>query len=195
MIRFLMILAVAALLHAQSPLVKRGAEVYRTTCGVAYCHGSEGNAGRAPQVAGRAFSAQELFGLILRGRPGTAMPGFSQQLKSEDIEAVTQYVLSLSGPADGVAGSPKPAGTELPPAAKKGRDQFFDAVRMGGCGKCHELDGRGSPVGPDLRALAPAQFRNLRNAWRTRVVTASPVGEDPIPRHPGRTDGGTYPGL
>jgi mono/diheme cytochrome c family protein len=109
------------------------------------------------------------------------MPGFSEQLKSEDIEAITQYVLSLSGPAGVGAASPKPAGTELPPAVQKGRDLFFDAVRLGGCGKCHELDDRGSPVGPDLRALAPAQFRNLRDASRTRVVTVGVVDEEPFP--------------
>ena len=93
----MMILAAPALLHAQSPLVKRGAEIFRTTCGVVYCHGAEGTAGRAPQLAGRAFAPGDLFDLILSGRPGTSMPGFSQQLKSEDIEAVTQYVLSLAG--------------------------------------------------------------------------------------------------
>jgi hypothetical protein len=70
---------------------------------------------------------------------------------------------------------------ELPPAARKGRALFFDAVRMSGCGKRHELDDRGSPVGPDLRALAPAQISNLRPASRTRVVTASVVDEDPFP--------------
>ncbi len=52
---------------------------------------------------------------------------------------------------------------------------------MGGCGKCHELDNRGSPVGPDLRALAAAQFRNLRTASGARVIIASAVDEDPFP--------------
>jgi hypothetical protein len=56
---------------------------------------------------------------------------------------------------------------------------------MGGCGKCHELDGRGSPVGPNLRASAPEQLRNLRAVARTqaqtRVVTAHPLEEDAFP--------------
>ena len=182
MIRLAGILAAAAaLLHAQNPLVKRGSEIFSATCAGAYCHGAEGSAGRAPQLAGRAFVAGNLFGVILSGKPATGMPGFSQQLKSEDLEAVTQYVLSLSGPAGLGAGSPKPTGAEMPPAAEKGWALFFDAVRLGGCGKCHELDNRGSPVGPDLRALAPAQFRNLRTASRTRVVMASTVDQEPFP--------------
>lgn len=180
MIRFAIALAVPALLHAQSPLVKRGAEIFRTTCGVAYCHGAAGTAGRAPRLAGRAFVAGDLFAVILDGRPGTGMPGFKQQLKSEDIEAVTQYILSLAGAAGGTATAPKPVARELPPSAQKGRALFFDAVRMGGCGKCHELDDRGSPVGPNLAALTLAQIPNLRAGSHTRVVTAAPVDGAPF---------------
>lgn len=173
MIRVAAMLSAASLLQAQSPLVKRGSEIFSSTCAGAYCHGAEGSAGRAPQLAGRDFVAGNLFNVILSGRPANGMPGFSQQLRSEDIEAVTQYVLSLSGSTGGGAG--------LPPAAEKGWTLFFDAVRMGGCGKCHELDNRGTAVGPDLRALSPAQLRNLRAVSRARVVTASAVQEDPFP--------------
>jgi len=177
MIRVAIILAAAsALLHAQSALVKRGAEIFGATCAGAYCHGVEASGGRAPQLAGRAFAARTLFGVILNGRAAAGMPGFSQQLKSEDIEAVTQYVLSLSGSAPA-----KPSGPVPPPEAERGRALFFDAARLGGCGRCHELDSLGSPVGPDLRALAPGQLRNLRAASGARVVTARPVDEDPFP--------------
>jgi len=130
MIRLAVILAAAALLHAQSPLVKRGSEIFSATCAGAYCHGAEGSAGRAPQLAGRAFVAGNLFSVILSGRPAAGMPGFSQQLKSEDIEAVTQYVLSLSGPAGGGSASPKSTSADLPPAAARGWALFFDAGRL-----------------------------------------------------------------
>jgi mono/diheme cytochrome c family protein len=181
MIRLAVILTAGAVLHAQNPLVKRGAEIFRTTCAVAYCHGSEGTAGRAPQLAGRALNPRDVASVILSGKPGGAMPGFSRQLKSEDIEAVTEYVLTLTGPAGTAAASTKPSGKELPPASEKGRALFFDAVRMGGCGTCHEMDGRGSPVGPNLRASAPEQLRNLRSVAQTRVVTAHPEDEDAFP--------------
>jgi mono/diheme cytochrome c family protein len=181
MIRLALILTANIVLHAQSPLVKRGAEIFRLTCAVAYCHGPEGTAGRAPQLAGRALNRQDVSGVILNGKPGGAMPGFSRQLKSEDIEAVTEYVLSLPGPAAAAAASTKPGDTKLPPASEIGRALFFDAVRMGGCGKCHELDGRGSPVGPNLRASAPEQLRNLRAVAQTRVVTAHPADEEAFP--------------
>jgi mono/diheme cytochrome c family protein len=180
-IRWTLLLVAPALLSAQSPQVKRGAEVYRTTCGNGYCHGAEGAAGRAPKLAGRSFSAAYVFQVVLDGKPGTGMPGFSQQLKSEDIEAVTQYILSLSAPAGAGASSSKTPVQAPPPAAQKGKALFFDAVRMGGCGKCHELEDRGSPVGPDLKALTPAQIASMRVASHTRAITASPVNEDPFP--------------
>jgi mono/diheme cytochrome c family protein len=204
MIRLAVMLAASAMLHAQSAMVKRGAEVFGTTCAVAYCHGAEGTEGRAPKLAGRAFSAKNLLGVIVNGKSGTSMPGFSQQLNADDIEAVARYILSLSG-AEGAdwtestvtflrqyilslsgtpgmeSASPKPSGTEPPLEAQKGRALFFDAVRMGGCGTCHELGDRGSLVGPDLKAVSPAQIRGLRTAPGMRVVTASPVGEEPFP--------------
>ena len=181
MTRWVLVLVAPALLSAQSPQVKRGAEVFRTTCGNGYCHGAEGAAGRAPKLAGRSFSAGDVFQVVLEGKPGTGMPGFSQQLKSEDIEAVTQYILSLSAAGGAGAASSKTPAQVIPPAAKKGKALFFDAVRMGGCGKCHELEDRGSPVGPDLKALSSAQVANLRSASHTRAITASPVNEDPFP--------------
>lgn len=176
----LAMLSASALLPAQSPLLQRGAEIFRTTCGVAYCHGPGGTAGRAPQLAARGFTAQDVFGTVSYGKPGTAMPAFVQQLKTEDIEAVTQYVLSLPVPAGAAPVSTKTAAVVSPYTAKNGRDLFFDAVRMGGCGKCHELEDLGSPVGPDLKALAPAKIHNLRAVAHNRVVTASPVGEEPF---------------
>jgi len=169
----------ATLLRAESPQVKRGAEIFRTTCSVAYCHGANGTAGRAPQLTGRAFKAGDVFALVMYGRAGTSMPGFAKQLKSEDVEAVAQYVVSLSGPAPAEAA--KPGAREIPASVREGKALFFDAVRMGGCGKCHELEERGSAVGTDLSTLAPERFRNLRAIPATRIVTAKPADEEPFP--------------
>ncbi len=181
MIRLMMMFAVASLLQAQSPVVTRGADIYKVTCGVAYCHGSGGSAGRAPQLAGRGFDAQYVFNTVLNGKPGTAMPAFAQQLKSEEIEAVTQYILSLPAPVGAATVTPKAAAVVLPAAAQKGRQLFFDATRMSGCGKCHELEDRGTAVGPGLKSLTTAQVRDLRMGSKTRVVTVNASGEAPFP--------------
>ena len=173
-----MIFTIAA--HAQSGGVSRGAEVFRTTCSVPYCHGSEGSAGRAPQLAGTALSTRDLVRVITAGTQA-GMPGFGQKLSLEEIDAVAQYIRTLPAPAKPAAPAAKPGGgpppaqpLPLPPAAEKGRALFFDAVRMGGCGSCHELDNHGSAVGPDLRTAAPG--RNLRadsnGRWSRRVPPA-----------------------
>jgi cytochrome c553 len=180
-IRMMLTFAVASLLQAQSAVVTRGADIYKVTCGVAYCHGSGGTAGRAPQLAGRGFSAQDVFNTVLYGRPGTAMPAFAQQLNSEEIEAVTQYILSLRAPAGAATVTPKAAAVVLPPAVNKGRELFFDATRMSGCGKCHELENRGTAVGPGLKSLTAAQLSDLRGGSKKGVVTVSAVGEAPFP--------------
>jgi mono/diheme cytochrome c family protein len=181
MIRLMLMFAAASLLQAQNAVVTRGAEIYKVTCGVAYCHGSGGTAGRAPQLAGRAFAAQFVFSTVLNGKAGTAMPAFSQQLKSEEIEAVTQYILSLPAPAGPAAVAPKTAAVVLPAAAQKGRQLFFDATRMSGCGRCHEVEDRGTAVGPELKSLTAAQLRELRAGSKTRVATVTAAGEAPFP--------------
>ncbi len=173
------VLLSAALLRAESQQVKRGAEIFRTNCSVAYCHGANGTAGRAPQLAGRAFKAGDVFALVMYGRRGTSMPGFAKQLKTEDVEAVAQYVASLAGPV--AAEATKPGVRVMPDSVRAGKALFFDAVRMGGCGKCHEVEQQGSPVGPDLSKLNPESFRSLRRIPAAHVVTAKPSDEDRFP--------------
>src|SRR5207237_627759 len=95
-----------ATLRADEGLVREGEGRYATTC--ASCHGATGGgdgplaatlsirppAPRDLAVQGR-FTDRELEGLILRGRPGTAMPGFARTLD----------------PGDAAGGRPAPART------------------------------------------------------------------------------------
>ena len=152
-----------------------GAELFRTTCAVAYCHGQNGTAGKAPQLAGRSFTSSALSGIIRNGKPGSGMPSFGKQLTDAKIEAITQYVLSLSGPVH--SGPAGPAETKLSPEAEQGRALFFDAVRYGGCGRCHELNNRGVPIGPDLKG---SPVTDLRAGSSSRIRLAAPKGEEPF---------------
>src|SRR5438128_8216430 len=107
-----MTFAIAA--HPQSGGVSRGAEVFRTTCSVPYCHGSEGSAGRAPQLAGTALSTRDLVRVIAAGTQA-GMPGFGQKLSPVEIDAVTQYIRTLPAPARPAAAAAKPV---APPPAQ-----------------------------------------------------------------------------
>lgn len=174
-----------ALLLAQAAgedIFARGAAVFRKTCATAYCHGPEGSAGRAPQLAGRRFPRRQLTAVIREGIPNTSMPGFKDQLSSDDLNAVTAYVASLAtAAAPATAAGTAPAKPPAPPAAARGRDLFFDPARLPNCGVCHHLDGWGIAVAADLGAVRPSNIAALRQVRPARVKTAQPRDEPPFP--------------
>jgi mono/diheme cytochrome c family protein len=122
-----------------------------------------------------------MFKIVTWGIPGTGMPEFTSRLKTEQIADLVAYTMSLGGPAAAPAPVAAAAPRALTAQAKQGRALFFDSARTGSCGSCHELDGWGVAVGPDLAALPPGQFANLREVATRRVVTARPAGEPPFP--------------
>ena len=149
--------------------IRRGASIFATTCGIGYCHGKEGRAGRGPRLAGKKWDKDYLLKTISDGVNNSLMPPFKSQLSSDDISAVVAYILSLSGdktpgdmapppPGDASKAQPKPADPNAgDPEA--GRALFFDASNPKRCAACHQFHGRGADVGPDLTAVSarPAQ--------------------------------------
>ena len=71
-------------------------ETYATNC--AACHGVEGEGGFGPALRGTetivAQSDQDLLNLILNGRAGSAMPGFSAQLSETETAALVELLRS-----------------------------------------------------------------------------------------------------
>jgi len=172
---FTLITAVAS---AQEGAIENGQRLFRLHCAVPYCHGPEGTAGRAPKLIGHAQTINSMFKVITWGIPGTGMPEFTSRLKTTEIADVVAYVMTLGGAPQ----TPVPAAPAVrvpTPEAKQGRALFFDAARETACGTCHELDGWGVPVGPDLAAPAVARIENLRQVTQSRVVTARPAGGEP----------------
>ncbi|HTS61677.1 MAG TPA: c-type cytochrome [Candidatus Acidoferrales bacterium] len=169
-----------AVCRAQDGSAERGAQLYRSNCAIPYCHGPEGTAGRAPRLAGHRYNVNGMFKVITWGIPGTGMPEFTTRLKSGEIADLVAYLMTLGGspaaPAPVATAPPRPWTAE----ARAGRALFFDAARTGACGSCHELDGWGVPVGPDLARLPPERFHDLREVAARRVVTARPAGEAPF---------------
>jgi cytochrome c553 len=172
MIRLVLLFSTAAALCAQDAGVVRGEKVFQTNCSVPYCHGPNGTAGRAPRLAGHNFTARDLYSRVFNGIPDTAMPAFGAQLNADDISAVVSYVMTLRG------SSPVSA-LSLSVDAISGKALFFDATRMGGCGRCHELEERGSRVASDLKAAAA--HSDLHSIEVHHVITAQPAGESAFP--------------
>ena len=175
---FLWLLMLTPPLMAAADEVARGAVIYRSTCAVAYCHGPDGKAGRAPGFVGRTLAPGFIMRTVLAGIPNTSMPSFEKVLKEEDIAALAAYLISLGGGAGGEARAAAPV--KLPPDIERGRVLFFDPGRMGSCGYCHEVGGRGAPVSLALTDLHSARL-DLKSIETPDVVTARPAGEDPFP--------------
>jgi mono/diheme cytochrome c family protein len=179
---FLLLLAATAA-YAEDGVIEHGAQLYRTHCATPYCHGPDGISGRAPRLIGHHYNVNQMFKVITWGIPGTGMPEFTTRLKTREIADLVAYAMTLGGSAPPPAPAPVTPPRALTPEARPGRALFFDAARTGACGSCHELDGWGVPVGPDLAALPPGRFTDLREVALGRevtgVVTARPKGGEP----------------
>ena len=97
-----------ATLRSDAGEVREGEGLYATAC--ASCHGATGGgdgplaaslsvrppALRDLAVQGR-FNDRELLELVLRGRPGTAMPAFARTLDSADAAKIVAFLRTLPG--------------------------------------------------------------------------------------------------
>jgi mono/diheme cytochrome c family protein len=76
-----------ALLITLFPPEEMGKELFTTNC--ASCHGADGTGGTAPSLHNNSFiqanSDDELTAFVSAGRPGTAMDGFEDILRQEDV--------------------------------------------------------------------------------------------------------------
>ena len=164
---------VAETVDLSSPeLIAQGSDQFARSCAVGYCHGSEGRAARGPALRDRVWDPRELHAITADGLDGTSMPAWKDVLSDEAVWAVTAYVLSLSSePPSGVAAiielGPAEAVSsraQLSEAASRGKELFFDLTRERRCGVCHQLDGVGTAIGPNL--VLAARVKTLRDLTR-----------------------------
>ncbi|MCP5114495.1 MAG: hypothetical protein GY953_27010 [bacterium] len=184
-------LLLALLTQANLPLEDRspGARVFARSCAVGYCHGTAGSTGRAPRIRGRRFERDYLLRVTRDGIAGTAMLSWKDRLSETEIEAVVDYMVSISKPAEGGA---RPATPESRPATtqppkpvpldvSRGKVAFFDATRGTRCGTCHALEGWGVPVGPNLASAVPGSAVEIRELPTIGVQTARLDDEGEFP--------------
>ena len=179
-------IVLALLMAAQTGPVVHGEKLFAQSCAVGYCHGSGGAASRGPRLRGRTFSRDYLVKVTSDGVPNTAMPGWKGRLTESEIQALTDYIMSLAN-ATGEASGSQPVQEPVvlrtadgPADVQSGRELFFDPARQNRCSICHRIAGVGVAVGPDLTKRPPQKLSNtLRNAKpKTVSVVKTKDGEN-----------------
>lgn len=167
----------------------RGEALYTQYC--KSCHGDVKTRGEAPHLANPQFLTNATDGFIryaiTAGRPGTKMPGFTQQLDDQQINDVVAYVRTLGQGGGGSELLPAPTGKEPLVINPKGKAPAWKA-----------RDGRF--VGVDAVAKALAEKRKMiivdarpPSDWRRVHITGAvsiPYHdtkrlEDIVKQHPG----------
>jgi len=136
--------------------IAAGRTLYNQAC--ASCHGTEARGDRGPSLANGTFAHGnadgEIFISIRSGIRGTQMPAFDQ-LTTEQTWQLISYFRSLAptGPAAPAAGE-RVAGD-----AAAGKLVFNGKA---GCATCHQVNGVGGAVGPDLSAAGKTGAAQLQ---------------------------------
>jgi len=166
-----------------------GKKVYEKRC--LMCHGEEGDgAGPGAEQLNpppRDFSEalykikttgaddpvpndDDLYRMIRDGMPGTAMPGWTDILKEQEILDLVLYLKTFAELEDEKPEDQLDYGTQVatsPESIAKGKKLFHDADR---CSECHGQDGKGDAV-KRLKDDAGARTwpRNLTKPWTFRA--------------------------
>jgi PQQ-dependent dehydrogenase (methanol/ethanol family) len=139
--------------------VASGKRLYAQVC--QGCHGGDGaGSERGPSLANAAAFKHgsrdgEIFLNIRGGIASTQMPPFSR-LSSDQAWQLVTYIRSLNGGA-----AVSPASAPAKGDAVAGQQIFFGSKAA--CSQCHEVNGRGGVLGPDLSAAGSGAAEALRS--------------------------------
>ena len=131
-------------------LIVAGRRVFAGSCGMAYCHGSDGAGGSGPRLRDRGFTAARLKRVITDGIPGTAMPAFGKGLKPEQITQLVAYLLSVNRELPGPEMSRPETSKSKEDEAARRRESASNGLDP------HLLGGRGGSESGSLRQEAGA---------------------------------------
>ncbi len=145
-------------LPANDEAVNRGHEVYAQSC--ALCHGADGRGtdlGRSMYPPAMDLNSPhvqhwvdaELFWIIQNGVRLTGMPSWKSSISETDTWRLVHFIHSLPRVNGEASAAPSPAAAPAQPRAELiayGKTLY----RQEGCFMCHQLQGEGGRVGPDL---------------------------------------------
>jgi mono/diheme cytochrome c family protein len=93
--RFIMSLAVLAVMSGMAFAAQDGAAIYKAKC--AGCHGAAGEGKMGPALKGTSLSADQIADALLKGAPGKKAPHAKAMagLTADQASAVATYVKDL----------------------------------------------------------------------------------------------------
>ncbi len=158
-------------LPASDEVLQQGGQVYTEACGI--CHGTDGHAatdlGRgmyppamdltSPHV--QHWTDAELFWIIQNGVRMTGMPSWKSSISETDAWRLAHFIHSLPR----LNASIEAQRASQPAPAKPGPHLIAygkTLYRQEGCFMCHQLNGEGGKVGPDLTVEGT---RGRRREW------------------------------
>src|SRR5438093_6419997 len=131
--------------------IAAGKKLFEEACQI--CHGGDARGGRGPALAAGDFlhggEDGQIFQNIREGIAGTQMPAFD--MLPNEIWQLVSYIRSLSGTI---------VQEKVPGEPAAGERIFFG---KGGCAACHQVNGRGSRLGPDLSTIGRWTAQTLRD--------------------------------
>ena len=155
--------------RTSNPLANRpdaadaGHRLYDQTC--QSCHGPAGQGDRGPALNSGSFARggedADLFHTIRAGVPGSQMPPFAGLTDEQTWQLVT-YIRSLAaerGPQQGSPPQERESFRRAEGDPAEGERLFFGTAR---CASCHQVNGRGGIVGPDLSTAGRTPVATLR---------------------------------
>ncbi len=125
--------------HMTPAEIQSGKLNFQGSCGE--CHGVDASGGVGPNLHGvvQQHGVQFVFNAIRYGIPGTAMAAVSS-LNDKRAWQVVGYLKTLTVAPGSMKVNGDPA---------KGKDLYTS----NGCSMCHEIDGKGGAVGPELTGI------------------------------------------
>ena len=139
------------------PVVSQGREIYLQSCAI--CHGTDGHGqtnvgqGMYPPVMDltsphvQHWNDSQMFWIIENGVRLTGMPSWKGTISPADTWRLVTFIHALPKLNSAVEGRAKASPTKSPAQMIAYGKTLY---RQEGCFICHQLDGEGTKVGPDL---------------------------------------------
>ncbi len=138
-------------------VVREGQQIYLQSCAI--CHGMDGRSqtnvgqGMYPPVMDltsphvQHWNDSEMFWIIQNGVRMTGMPSWKEVVSTEDSWKLVVFIHAMPETNSAEAGNAKAAPIKSPGQLVAYGKMLY---RQEGCFICHQLDGEGTKVGPDL---------------------------------------------